>query len=85
MGRPSAFKSDEARADYCRLYDAAIALSPVPLEESDVQGGRLQIWPCRGSPCPGRRCATGRVVKCWRVRAAAASSTVSGAIALVWE
>jgi pimeloyl-ACP methyl ester carboxylesterase len=36
MGRPSAFKSDEARADYCRLYDAAIALSPVPVEESDV-------------------------------------------------
>ena len=36
MGRPLAFKSDEARADYCRLYDAAIALSPVPVEESDV-------------------------------------------------
>ena len=28
MGRPSAFKSDEARAEYCRLYDEAIALSP---------------------------------------------------------
>jgi pimeloyl-ACP methyl ester carboxylesterase len=36
MGRPSAFKSDEARAQYCRLYDEAVALSPVPIEESDI-------------------------------------------------
>jgi pimeloyl-ACP methyl ester carboxylesterase len=37
MARPSAFKSDEARAAYCRLYDEAIALSPVPVGESDVE------------------------------------------------
>jgi pimeloyl-ACP methyl ester carboxylesterase len=37
MGRPSAFKTDAARAEYCRLYDEAIALSPVPVEESDVE------------------------------------------------
>ncbi|MET0757810.1 MAG: alpha/beta hydrolase [Mycobacterium sp.] len=35
--RQSGFKSDAARAEYCRLYDEAIALSPVPVEESDVQ------------------------------------------------
>jgi pimeloyl-ACP methyl ester carboxylesterase len=35
-GRPSAFKTEDARAAYCRLYDEAIALSPVPVEESDV-------------------------------------------------
>ena len=28
MGRTSAFKSDAARAEYCRLYDEAIAQSP---------------------------------------------------------
>lgn len=37
MARPSAFQSDSARADYCRLYDEAIALSPVPVDESDVE------------------------------------------------
>ena len=37
MGRPSAFKSDEARAEYYHLYDEAIALSPVTVEESDVR------------------------------------------------
>ena len=37
MARPSAFKSDEARAAYCRLYDEAIAQSAVPVEESDVE------------------------------------------------
>jgi hypothetical protein len=36
MGRPSAFRSDEAQAEYCRLYDEAIALSPLPVEESDL-------------------------------------------------
>ena len=35
--RPSGFKTDAARAEYCRLYDEAIALSPVPVEESDVE------------------------------------------------
>ena len=35
--RPSGFKTDKARAEYCRLYDEAIALSPVPVEESDVE------------------------------------------------
>jgi pimeloyl-ACP methyl ester carboxylesterase len=37
MGRPSAFESDEAREEYYRLYDEAVALSPVPVEESDVR------------------------------------------------
>lgn len=37
MGRPSAFKTDAARAEYCRLYDEAITLSPVPAEESDIE------------------------------------------------
>jgi|tagenome__1003787_1003787.scaffolds.fasta_scaffold20383741_1 pimeloyl-ACP methyl ester carboxylesterase len=37
MGRSSAFESDEARADYCRLYDEAVALSPLRLEESEVR------------------------------------------------
>jgi pimeloyl-ACP methyl ester carboxylesterase len=37
MGQPSAFKTNAARAEYCRLYDEAIALSPVPVEESDVE------------------------------------------------
>ena len=32
-----AFKSDGARAEYYHLYDEAIALSPVPVEESDVR------------------------------------------------
>ena len=35
--RPSGFKTDTARAEYCRHYDEAIALSPVPVEESDVE------------------------------------------------
>lgn len=37
MERPSAFRTDAARAEYCRLYDEAIALSPVPVEEADVR------------------------------------------------
>lgn len=37
MARPSAFKSEEARVAYCRLYDEAVALSEVPVEESDVE------------------------------------------------
>jgi pimeloyl-ACP methyl ester carboxylesterase len=37
MVRPSAFKSEEARAAYCRLYDEVIALSRVPVEELDVE------------------------------------------------
>ncbi len=37
MGRPSAFKTNAARVEYCRLYGEAIALSPVPVEESDVE------------------------------------------------
>jgi pimeloyl-ACP methyl ester carboxylesterase len=36
-GRPSKFKTGAARTNYCRLYDEAIALSPVRVEESDVQ------------------------------------------------
>lgn len=37
VGRPSGFRTDTARAEYCRLYDEAIALSPMPVEESDVE------------------------------------------------
>jgi pimeloyl-ACP methyl ester carboxylesterase len=37
MQRPSAFKSEEARAAYCRLYDEAIGLAEVPVEESAVE------------------------------------------------
>jgi pimeloyl-ACP methyl ester carboxylesterase len=37
MARPSAFKSAEARAAYCRLYDEAVGLSAVPVEESDIE------------------------------------------------
>ena len=33
----SGFKTDYARAEYCRLYDEAIALSRVPVEESNVE------------------------------------------------
>ncbi|MGA7055187.1 MAG: alpha/beta fold hydrolase [Mycobacterium sp.] len=36
MARPSAFRSDEARAAYCRLYDEAVALSEVAVEELEV-------------------------------------------------
>jgi hypothetical protein len=32
--RPTEFKSDEARAEYCRLYKEAMALSPVPVDEA---------------------------------------------------
>jgi pimeloyl-ACP methyl ester carboxylesterase len=35
--RPSAFKSDEAHAAYCRLYDEATGLSELPVEESDIE------------------------------------------------
>jgi hypothetical protein len=34
-GRPSGFKTASARAEYCRLYDEAIGLSTVPVDESD--------------------------------------------------
>ena len=37
MRRSSAFKSDSARMEYCKLYDQAVALSPVPVEQSDVE------------------------------------------------
>ena len=36
-GRPSGFKTAAARAQYCVLYDEAIAQSPVPVEESDIR------------------------------------------------
>jgi pimeloyl-ACP methyl ester carboxylesterase len=36
MGRPSGFKTEEGRRAYVRLYDEAVALSPVPVVESDV-------------------------------------------------
>ena len=37
MAGISAFRSDEARAAYCQLYDAALATSPIPLTESDIE------------------------------------------------
>jgi pimeloyl-ACP methyl ester carboxylesterase len=37
MARISAFRSDEARAAYCRLYDAALAATSMPVTESDVE------------------------------------------------
>ncbi|MDT5056585.1 MAG: hypothetical protein QOF66_4951 [Mycobacterium sp.] len=37
MARISAFRSDEARAAYCRLYDAAFAATSMPVTESDVE------------------------------------------------
>ncbi len=37
MGRASGFRSAEKRAAYCRIYDEALALSPVAVEESDVE------------------------------------------------
>lgn len=33
----SGFRSDRARVDYCRLYDAALAASAIPVTESDVE------------------------------------------------
>src|ERR1700752_2562375 len=37
MAGISAFRSDEARAAYCQLYDAALATSTVPVTESDIE------------------------------------------------
>jgi pimeloyl-ACP methyl ester carboxylesterase len=36
-GHPTGFKSESARAEYCRWYDEAVACSPTPVEESDVE------------------------------------------------
>ncbi|BBY43662.1 alpha/beta fold hydrolase [Mycolicibacterium celeriflavum] len=37
MAKVAAFRSDDARARYVELYDAALASSPVPITESDVE------------------------------------------------
>lgn len=37
MARLSRFRSDDARAGYLRLYDAALSASPVQITESDVE------------------------------------------------
>jgi pimeloyl-ACP methyl ester carboxylesterase len=37
MARISAFRSDDARAAYCDLYDATLATSTIPVAESDVE------------------------------------------------
>jgi pimeloyl-ACP methyl ester carboxylesterase len=37
MAGISAFRSDEARAAYCQLYDAALATSTVPVTVSDIE------------------------------------------------
>ena len=36
MAGISAFRSDDARAAYCQLYDAAVAESTMPVTESDI-------------------------------------------------
>jgi pimeloyl-ACP methyl ester carboxylesterase len=33
----SAFRSDDAHAAYCQLYDAALAVSTIPVTESDIE------------------------------------------------
>jgi pimeloyl-ACP methyl ester carboxylesterase len=37
MARVSAFRSDDARAAYLALYDAALATSTIPVTESDIE------------------------------------------------
>ncbi|MBW0018159.1 MAG: alpha/beta hydrolase [Mycobacterium sp.] len=37
MARVSTFRSAEARAEFCQLYDAAVAESPIPITESDIE------------------------------------------------
>ena len=37
MAGISAFRSDDTRAAYCRLYDAAVAASTMPVTESDIE------------------------------------------------
>jgi pimeloyl-ACP methyl ester carboxylesterase len=37
MAKVSAFRTDDARAAYCDLYDAALATSPMPVIETDVE------------------------------------------------
>jgi len=37
MAKVSAFRSDDACAAYCDLYDAALASSPMPVTETDVE------------------------------------------------
>ena len=38
MSRASGFRTTDARAAYCRLYDEAIAQSPEPVQEIDLDG-----------------------------------------------
>lgn len=37
MARPSGFKTESARVRYCQLYDEAVALSPIPVHQSDTE------------------------------------------------
>ena len=37
MARVSAFRSTVAYSAFCRLYDAPVAASPIPIAESDVE------------------------------------------------
>ncbi len=37
MAGMSAFRSDDARAAYCQLYDAVVAASTMPVTESDIE------------------------------------------------
>ena len=45
MAGISAFRSEDARAAYCRLYDDAVAASPVPVSEADIETsyGRVHV------------------------------------------
>jgi hypothetical protein len=66
MARISAFRSDEARAAYCRLYDAALAATSMPVTESDVEtsfGRRRHALSPLLTPRPHRRadCASVRI------------------------
>jgi len=38
MGRASGFRSTQARAAYCELYDDALAQAPISIVETDVEG-----------------------------------------------
>ena len=46
MAGMSAFRSDDARAAYCQLYDAVVAASTMPVTESDIETsfGRTHGW-----------------------------------------
>jgi pimeloyl-ACP methyl ester carboxylesterase len=54
MAKVSAFRSDDARAVYYDLYDAALAASPTPVTETDVDTsfGRTHVLAAGDSSKP---------------------------------